>query len=125
MGDCSTGALTLGGGTVTFTEGATITLANGASMTISDAVVITVNMSDEDYTALLGGDAYELFKGDYTQDVLDNAKVTFVSASGDLATARVDQTAGSVTIKQLVPEPTTATLSLLALAALAARRRRK
>ncbi|MEE1265791.1 MAG: PEP-CTERM sorting domain-containing protein, partial [Akkermansia sp.] len=35
-----------------------------------------------------------------------------------------DETAGTVKITQTVPEPTTATLSLLALVALASRRRR-
>ena len=51
--------------------------------------------------------------------------MNFVTNTGGKAEATVKQDSeGKVTIGQLVPEPTTATLSLLALAALAARRRR-
>ena len=60
-------------------------------------------------------DTYSFFAKDYFTGSLigENTKVVFNSNDG------------TVTLVGLVPEPTTATLSLLALAALAARRRRK
>ena len=60
-------------------------------------------------------DTYSFLAKDYFTGSLigENTKVVFNSNDG------------TVTLVGLVPEPTTATLSLLALAALAARRRRK
>ncbi len=131
-GTAVTGALTLTGGTITFTEGALLEITDGMNVTITDAVTIEVKLSDAALENVMNGGYYDLFKvseGDTSAvtTVLNGATVSFVSTSNadNRVDAVVQQDGGSVKIETLVPEPTTATLSLLALAALAARRRRK
>ncbi len=121
-GNVKTGALTLSGGTVTFMEDSLITLADGANVEI-DGASIVVKLSDAKLADLKAGGEYTLFDTNSSVNALEGATVTFLSTSGERLTSAVKQAGdGSLT---LVPEPTTATLSLLALAALAARRRRK
>ncbi|MBQ2380316.1 MAG: hypothetical protein II295_08020 [Akkermansia sp.] len=130
-GTAVTSALTLTGGTITFTEGALLEITDGMNVTITDAVTIEVKLSDAALENVMNGGSYDLFKvneGDTSAvtTVLNGATVSFVSTSNadNRVDAVVQQDGGAVKIETLVPEPTTATLSLLALAALAARRRR-
>lgn len=125
--DSTTGTLTLNGGTIIFEENAKLTLVNGAELNLTNTV-IEVLVSEETLAGLKDGssDPVTLFE---TQDVTTDLKgitVNFTDGTNDL-TAKVDGTADGtgVVITTIVPEPTTATLSLLALAGLAARRRRK
>ena len=120
-GNSNTGALTLNGGTLTFSEGAVL---NSSQITLSENVAIIVNVDASIMEALLNGeDSVKLFSVNVEQ--LEGATVTFAAEGHDDVKATVSQENGSVTITTVVPEPTTATLSLLALAALAARRRRR
>ena len=125
--DSTTGSLTLNGGTIIFEENAKLTLVDGAELNLTNTV-IEVLVSEETLAGLKDGssDPFTLFE---TQDVTTDLKgitVNFTDGTNDL-TAKVDGTADGtgVVITTIVPEPTTATLSLLALAGLAARRRRK
>ena len=120
-GSTSTGALTLTGGELILSEGAGI---QSSQITLSETVSIIVNVSADSMEALLNGaDPVEIFSSDL--EILEGATVTFKAEDHEDVKATVSQENGSVTITNIVPEPTTATLSLLALAALAARRRRK
>ena len=124
-GNAQTGALTLEGGTITFVEGATL---SSTSATGLDKVEITVNLSDAALEDLKAGKGYAgvLFTvaGDNSA-ALNGTSINFQSQNaGSYETTVKQDEKGNVTIGALVPEPTTATLSLLALAALAARRRR-
>ena len=125
--DSTTGSLTLNGGTIIFEENAKLTLVDGAELNLTNTV-IEVLVSEETLAGLKDGssDPVTLFE---TQDVTTDLKgitVNFTDGTNDL-TAKVEGTADGtgVVITTIVPEPTTATLSLLALAGLAARRRRK
>lgn len=123
-GNASTGALTLEGGTITFVEGASLTSASATGL---DKVEVTVKLSDATLNDIKAGNGYAntLFTV-ANNSALDGTTVTFTSATAGSVQATVNQDAtGAVTIGKVVPEPATATLSLLALAALAARRRRK
>ena len=120
-GSVTTGALTLDGGELVINSGCSIDL-NGEGLILSDKVAITVNVVNMD-DALTGN--YTLFTnmGQVSGSPLE---VTFQNYEGT-ATQKAALTYnadGSVTVVA-VPEPTTATLSLLALAGLCARRRRK
>ena len=120
-GNSNTGALTLNGGTLTFSEGAVL---NSTQITLSENVAIIVNVDASIMEALQNGEgSVKLFSCNVEQ--LEGAEVTFVAEGHEDVKATVSQENGSVTITAVVPEPTTATLSLLALAALASRRRRK
>ena len=124
-GTAVTGALTLTGGTVTFTEGATLQIADGTNVTISDAVSIVVNLSGDSLDELVNGGTYTLFDTSADLEEINGTTITFVTESGSVEHTVNYAGGGAVEIAPVVPEPTTATLSLLALAALAARRRRK
>lgn len=119
------GALTLTGGTVTFMEDAVITLADGVEVAIEGASIV-VNLSDAALDSLVNGGVYTLFDTTSDLEAIDGSTMTFVGTSGDTITTTVNYAGkGAVELAPVVPEPTTATLSLLALAGLAARRRRK
>ena len=118
-GDIATGALTLNGGEVIFSEGASLDLG-GESLVLSDNVTITIKASSLD--AIVSQD-YVLFTN--VEDI-EGADLTINIDAGDAGTSTVKLAMaqnGSVVV--VVPEPATATLSLLALCGLAARRRRK
>lgn len=121
------GAVTLNGKLAQFNakEGAQIVFAEGSSL-------------DMQGNSITLGDVKLVFKVDGTVDSADDISVSsFIMNLGDAS--NIDEntvvtvmdsegTTTEVTLGELnviVPEPTTATLSLLALAALAARRRRK
>ena len=120
-GNVTTGALTLNEGEVLINSGCVIDLA-GEDLILSDKVAITVNVSNleeaitENYTLFtnlgqVSGSPLEVTFQNYEGTATQKAALTY---NAD----------GSVTVIA-VPEPTTATLSLLALAGLCARRRRK
>ncbi len=122
--DSETGALTLKGGTITFMEGATLTSDSVSGL---KEVTIILNLSADTFADVVDGNGYAetLFTvaGTYA---LNNTTISVATEGKDAQLVQVKQDSnGNVTVGQLVPEPTTATLSLLALAALAARRRRK
>ena len=125
--DSTTGTLSLNGGTIIFEENAKLTLTQGAELNLTNTV-IEVLVSEETLAGLKDGssDPVTLFE---TQDVTTDLKgitVNFTDGTNDI-TAKVEGTEDGtgVVITAIVPEPTTATLSLLALAGLAMRRRRK
>lgn len=125
--DSTTGTLTLNGGTIIFEENAKLTLVEGAELNLTNTV-IEVLVSEETLAGLKDGssDQVTLFETNDVTTAMKGITVNFTDGTNDL-TAKVDGTADGtgVVITTTVPEPTTATLSLLALAALAARRRRK
>ena len=110
--------LTMGG---TLSMGSTVDLATGMELTLSEAML----------TSLYSGNTVDIFSGVDTLfiDGKEISEGTSVSADGlfngldESYTYTLSYTNGSVSLS--IPEPTTATLSLLALAGLAARRRRK
>lgn len=120
-GNVTTGALTLNEGEVLINSGCVIDLA-GEDLILSDKVAITVNVSNLE-EAITGN--YTLFTniGEVSGSPLE---VTFQNYEGtETQKAALTYNAdGSVTVSA-VPEPATTTLSLLALAGLCARRRRK
>ena len=119
------GALTLTGGTVTFMEDAVITLADGVEVVIEGASIV-VNLSDASLDSLKNGGTYTLFDTSADLEEINGTTMIFVGESGETVTHNVNYAGeGAVELAPVVPEPTTATLSLLALAGLAARRRRK
>ena len=86
----------------------TLITLSGQNMSISDATSITYTFTDADGIAMAKVDSL---------DALTNATVSSYFVSNDSTGVKVSYL--------IVPEPTTATLSLLALAGLAARRRRR
>ena len=117
-GDVETGALELANVDVIFSADATIDLG-GEELILGDNIAITLNVDSLDNIA-----GVELFKTTGNVSGLDELTVTFMDATGATKEAAVSFSNGSV-VTGSVPEPTTATLSLLALAGLAARRRRR
>lgn len=118
IGDVETGALTLNGGTINFDADATIDLGE-ENLILGDNVAITLNVDSLDNI-----EGITLFKNAGNVSGLDELTVTFMDATGTTKEAAVSFSNGSV-VTGTIPEPTTATLSLLALAGLAARRRRR
>lgn len=119
-GNASAENLTLLDGSLVFNEGCAIDLG-GNALTLGDDVVIRllVDSANEDYRNCT------LFTniGEGSEN-LDNLTVIVSDYDGsNEVTVQASLKDGKLTA--VVPEPTTATLSLLALAALAARRRRK
>lgn len=107
-GYSKTESLTLNGGRVWFSEGAVLDL-QGNELVLNGSDLLLIVADDAQLS-----DKYTLFTN-ASQDVEFN--ITLVDAQGN--------NLGSATGVASIPEPTTATLSLLALAGLAARRRRK
>ena len=121
LGDCFTDTLTLNGGNITFALGAQITMADGASLYIGDDVTFVVNVGSIDN---LVGLEVELFTNVADTSALDGTIITLVDTQKQTTQVTVSAIDNGFKVTGVVPEPTTATLSLLALAALAARRRR-
>ncbi len=120
--DSSVDNITLNGGTITFEDGAVLTVANGVELNGAKVFVSVDSLED-----IVSGAEITLFDDATNTSVFNNTRVTFVDANGEETQATVNgaATGGSITVNTVVPEPTTATLSLLALAALAGRRRRR
>ena len=129
-GDSTLDSLTLNGdSTLNITYGASITLTDQDAFSLSENATIMVTVS-QDMLENLDGLEFELF----THDVANLASANIVFTDGDQDTSNdvtdvtisLGGTSGSIKVEiQAIPEPTTATLSLLALCGLAARRRRK
>lgn len=133
------------GGAVTLGAGNSLTLgsASGDSITLGDTLKATLNslaeggrynlfITQDVDTITLAGTVYSLTDEAAAMKDLDASVIFSGLEQGafilnfDVLPATGDGTAGGVFyITASMPEPTTATLSLLALAALAARRRRK
>ena len=126
--ESSTGSLTLNGGSITFVDGAVLNVADNALIDLSGTKVI-VQLDSLDSLAV--GEDFILFNQETSTVDLTDTIITFTDGTEfvDAIVSGSDgntENGGKVTVNTiLVPEPTTATLSLLALAALAARRRRK
>lgn len=120
-GNVTTGALTLNGGELSINSGVVIDLG-GQDLVLSDNVAVTVNVSSLD-DALTQN--YVLFTnmGKVAGSPLEVIFQTYDGTESQKASLTYHAD-GSVTVAA-VPEPATATLSLLALAGLCARRRRK
>ena len=125
-GQVETGSLTLKGGTINFSEGASVELRDGDMLDLNGATIV-INV--EDVSNMVDSTIVNLFNTTDESAIsnLAGTKVQFVdqnnaTVSGTI-TGTVENGGGSMTV--LLPEPTTATLSLLALAGLAMRRRRK
>lgn len=116
------GALTLDGA---LTLGTSLTLGGnmlemvnllqaGQSLTLMSGLdSLAVQTGESEYTTIASGQ--ELLAADYFSN-LDSGKELFFVYNGE---------AGSLSMMRVIPEPATATLSLLALTALMSRRRRK
>ena len=118
LNNVEVGALTLNDGTLNFSGDYVIDLGN-EDLILGDNVAITLNVDSLDNI-----EGITLFKNAGNVTGLDALTVTFVDATGAEKEAAVSFSNGSV-VTGTIPEPTTATLSLLALAGLAARRRRR
>lgn len=129
QGDITSGSLTLNGGTINFADGATVTLADDATLNISEDTTIMITVAPEMLENLEGME-FELFAGNASN--LTSANIVFTDGDDDhsndmSAEVTTGSSSGSIKVEssEVVPEPTTATLSLLALCGLAMRRRRK
>ena len=152
LGDCQTGNITLNGGDIYFGEDVTAaadsmalndkvtTVTTGAltlnsgTIYIADNYIIDLGESDlvlsENVNIVLSVASLEnlegitLFETTGNTTGLEDLTVTCVDKDGETKEMAVAYNNGAV-VTTTIPEPTTATLSLLALAGLAARRRRK
>lgn len=116
-------ALTLG-------DNVTLTLAEGSVLDVTELTVgtglnLVITLSKEAF-ATLDNTTFDIFSVQEGEVDLTGANVSFTDGE-QTKTGTITAEGGSITVTDsyVVPEPTTATLSLLALAALAARRRRK
>lgn len=122
-----TGDLVMDGATLTFTKDAALTM--GGSVTLSSENGITIVLAAEQIELLEAGKAVNLFTNVSGVTLGDKENITFMSADhetlSDIRLETVETSDGKSTIRATTtPEPATATLSLLALAGLAARRKR-
>lgn len=108
-----------------------VNLTEGSELSISDKANITVTVSQE-MLENLGDTEITIFQGVSNADAVGGATIIFTDGDGDTSNDKVGtitagSTSGSIKVENIqnVPEPTTATLSLLALCGLAMRRRRK
>lgn len=109
-------------------EGAIVTLTEADGLTIADGATIMVTVSTE-MLENLDNREFTLFSGNVSN--LTNANIVFTDNNEETedkqANISLGSTSGSIKVDSTVaiPEPATATLSLLALVGLAARRRRR
>ena len=124
---------------------ATLSLHRVYSVTVTDGAITAIGSIHNSSVFQANGSNYTLGVGTYKVDYLgggngsaaadlylgDVKVASFTKGSHNMnggggdGTATLNVTVGSLTVNKAIPEPTTATLSLLALAGLAARRRRK
>ncbi len=111
------------------TLGSTLTLNHGIHLSASDLANVMGLMGGESYTLFNGVDSLTLGQT-YTEAITPEMQIDAADWFHGVEAKRYymvydGSNVGSVAIFSATPEPTTSTLSLLALAALAARRRRK
>lgn len=118
----TTGGLVLDNGSLTLGTGLTLNISTGDEMLLSALGL------DDSYSYTLASGVSSITSGDWTEKVLASDYFSAITVNNealslDNAWLYYDSTAQTLTLAS-VPEPTTATLSLLALGALALRRRR-
>ncbi len=117
-GAATADALTLNGGQINFATGATIDMG-GADIALGSKVIITLNIESLDELP----DSVTLFEGLGAGSTgTQQFEVRFVDANNQSQSGKINYAEGKITAT--IPEPASTTLSFLALAALAARRRR-
>ena len=115
----TTGALTLNSGTVYVADNYIIDLG-GEDLTLTEKVNIVMNVDSLDNV-----EGITIFEAAGNVNGLDKLSVTLVDETGAEKEMTVSHNSDGSVVTSTIPEPTTATLSLLALVSLAARRRRK
>ena len=110
--------------------GSEVTLNMGVNLSTADLANVMGLMQGESYILFNGVDSLTLGQTTYTEAITPETKVDAAKWFNGLAAESYyvvydGSNVGHVAIFSATPEPTTSTLSLLALAALAARRRRK
>ena len=115
--------------------GSTLTIAEGAKVSLSDNIISGLNSLTvgNGLTLFSGVDSFTLDGTSYTEDYTSSSASNYFNLAGvnrpwDFVIKYEANTAadgGTVSLWMETPEPATATLSLLALAALAAKRKRK
>ena len=115
----STGAMTLNSGTIYIADNYVIDL-RGEALTLTENVNIVMSVASLD-----NAEGLTVFAEAGNVEGLDKLSVTLVDETGTEKKMAVSYNSDGSVVTSTIPEPTTATLSLLALAALAARRRRK
>ena len=110
--------------------GSEVTLNMGVNLSTADLANVMGLMQGESYILFNGVDFLTLGQTTYTEAITPETKVDAAEWFNGLAAESYyvvydGSNVGHVAIFSATPEPTTSTLSLLALAALAARRRRK
>ncbi len=118
----TTSGLVLDNGSLTLGTGLTLNISTGDEMLLSALGL------DDSYSYTLASGVNSITSGDWTEKVLASNYFSAITVNNealslDNAWLYYDSTAQTLTLAS-VPEPTTATLSLLALGALALRRRR-
>lgn len=100
-------------------------MVNVTELTVGSGLKLIITLSKETFAAL-DNTTFDIFSVQEGEVELTGANVSFTDGE-QTKTGTITTEGGSITVTNsyVVPEPTTATLSLLALAALAARRRRK
>ena len=114
----STGAITLNSGTIYIADNYVIDL-RGEALTLTENVNIVMSVASLD-----NAEGLTVFAEAGNVEGLDKLSVTLVDETGTEKEMAVSYNSDGSVVTSTIPEPTTATLSLLALAALAARRRR-
>lgn len=112
--------LVVNGGTIKFHDEAILTM--GCDVTIGAESAVTVVLTDTMVQALQSGGTVDLIKVS-ADDVVTLGAIQLTDALGGIVNGRVECDGNTVYVTG-TPEPATTTLSLLALAALAARRKR-
>lgn len=111
--------------------GSTLTLQSGSTITLGDRLIEYANtlIRSESVTLFTGVDALTIGGGAYdstqTYSAADYFDLTGFNYGAEHYAVTYDSASGTVSLFMATPEPATSTLSLLALAALAARRKRK
>jgi len=100
---------------------------NGNNLYIADTFKLVLNMVEDEVIPCFTNIG-ELYIGDTKQDSFQTATQVYFGGDANNPVDYFlvyDSALSTLSLMQSIPEPTTATLSLLALAAMAARRRRK
>ena len=118
-----TGSLTLNGGSLIFEKDATVVLSENCGMDLAGVEIIikVEDVNDLSETVLFTSATGQL---DDNLTSWEGTQVTFMDKNDRVVVGTISGDINGGTLNVTVPEPATATLSLLALAGLAMRRRR-